>query len=224
MKQYRYVLATLALACAVFLLPGCQVEEDDDGGFKELPPVSLASADGIKYYSLSTGAEVTGDDINTNKWDIAFTRTRLVLTNSGATATGLSSGGDGGVWYTDKIVLSDASLNDRKAEGILEDYTTDQKRYVLSMGSTPAEPTLNIMSYVGYDNEGTKDGLSSGNCLQGYSYNKKQYYNSPAMGQYGSTNQVYIIRHGDGVHFSKIQIVYEYVDSKDNWAVSYQNF
>ncbi|MDR0643165.1 MAG: HmuY family protein [Treponema sp.] len=222
MKQRHYFF--IALVCVVSLFLGCKTEAPGPnygGEVKELPSVSLAAADGIKYYSLSTGLEVIGDDINSNKWDIAFSRTRLIFTNSGASAEKVNSGGQGGVWYTDKTELSGVAIGDQKGD----DYTTDQKRYVTGMGGA-AETILNVMSYVGYDNEGTVDGLSAENAFSGYSYNKQQYYHSSGMGVYASdgTEPVYIIRHGDGVHYSKIKIDYQYADSKDNWAVSYQNF
>jgi hypothetical protein len=230
MKQNRYLFAALGLACAVSLFLGCKTEDDGPnlgGDLQELPAVSLTSAEGVKYFSLSTGEEVTGDDIQSAKWDIAFTRTRLIYTNSGDTAAALESGGKGGVWYTDKGVLAEVSSDDKVGEDdpILKNYLTDKTRYIKGMG--PAAATrVNVMSYVGYDNEAEKDGLTAENCFEGYSYNKKEYYATSGMGVYSSAGveQVYIIRHGDGEHYSKIKIDYEYADSKDNWAVSYQNF
>jgi hypothetical protein len=234
MKQNRYFFAALALACAIPLFLGCPAEENEPnlgGELKDLPAVSLGSneTNPVRYFSLSTGEEVTGADIQSDKWDIAFTRTRLIYTNSGDTATALGSGGKGGVWYTDKGVLSEVSSDDKVGEDdpILKNYLTDKTRYIKGMGAAAAT-RINVMSYVGYDNEADKNGLTAENCFEGYSYNKKQYYKSIAgqMGQYSSAGieQVYIIRHGDGEHYSKIKIDYEYKDSKDNWAVSYQNF
>jgi hypothetical protein len=86
------------------------------------------------------------------------------------------------------------------------------------------------MSFAGYDDNGL--GLTQAAPLASYQYDQKQYYDSPSMGQYTSTSQVYIIRHGDGTHYSKISIDYEYAaavqststPARDIWAVSYQNF
>ncbi|MDR0629520.1 MAG: HmuY family protein [Treponema sp.] len=227
MKHNRYLFAALALICAIPLFLGCPAEDPGPnlgGEQKDLPAVSLATGDGVTYFSLSTGQEVTGADINTTKWDIAFTRTRLVLTNSGDTAAGLESGGQGGVWYTDKAALGDVADTDKKGEddSILKNYLTDKKVWVSAMGGA-SQTTLNVMTYVGYE---TGDGLSAENPLSGYQYDQKQYYGSAGMGKYSSAGkeQVYIIRHGDGTHYSKILIDYEYADSKDNWAVRYQNF
>jgi hypothetical protein len=237
MKRTCFVV--MALVCAVSMFLGCSQGDKPPnygGEVKDLPGVSISTAGEVKYYSLSTGLEVTGDDINTNKWDIAFSRTRLILTNSGDTAENLSSGGQGGVWYTDKTVLGEVALGDQITPGgdfeILKDYTTDQKRYTnTGMGGPSAQQYLNAMSYVGYDNENDVDGKDSTEPLTPYSaYNKKTYYKqghgSSSGPTFENTNQVYIIRHGDGVNHSKIQITYEYGGSPpaDTWAVSYQNF
>jgi hypothetical protein len=225
MKHKRYLFATLALVCAGLFL-GCPGDDPGPnlGGEEKELRVSLATADGVKYYSLSTGLEVTGADINSNKWDIAFSRTRLILTNSGATAADLASGGRGGVWYTDKTVLADVADTDKKGEDdtLLKDYLTDKKVWISGMGGA-SQMVLNVMTYVGYE---SGDGVSAETPLAGYLYDKKQYYGSGGMGVYSSAGkeQVYIIRHGDGTHYSKILIDYEYAESKDNWAVSYRNF
>jgi hypothetical protein len=235
MKHNRYVVTALALACVIPLFLGCPTEDDDPnygGDLKDLPAVSLGTGDPIKYFSLSTGLEVTGDAINGNTWDIAFSRTRLVLTNSGATAEGLSSGGQGGVWYTDKTELSEVASDDRLGEDdpILKNYLTDKAVYIKSghdSNNPTSTTTLNIMSYVGYESETTENaGSAADNALYGYEYNKKQYMWTDGVMPpvFSTTGQVYTIRHGDGEHYSKIQIEYEFVNSKDNWLVSYQNF
>jgi hypothetical protein len=224
----------LLLGCLTLFFTGCPGEEEPPNIGGDLKVISgvMVGAGEIKYYSLSTGQEVTGDAINSNAWDIAFSRTRLVLTNSGATATLLTSGGQGGVWFTEHFSLEGVTQDDAvKGDPLLDPYTTDQARYVAGMGA-PAETRLNVMSYVGYDNEAEADGLSSETALSGYSYNKKEYYASASMGAYNSTDRVYIIKHGDGTHYSKIQIAYEYFAAAasptgaavDAFVVSYQNF
>jgi hypothetical protein len=237
----------MVLACAVSLFLGCAQGGGDPnygGEEKQLPGVSLSTGNTeTKYFSLSTGEEVTGGDINTDKWDIAFRRTRLILTNSGDTAAALNSGGKGAVWYTDKTVLSEVVFGDQvvNPEGdfaILKDYTTDKVRYTrIDMQGpntgTPSALTLNVMSYVGYRNEATAAGTQDdpftstdqANPMP-YLYNKKEYYASSGMPPVMSgTGQVYIIRHGDGARYSKIQITYEYAQATgDTWGVTYQNF
>jgi hypothetical protein len=257
MKQNRCLFVTLALACVISLFLGCSQDAGGPnlGGEVKQLSVSVGAVPAgtpaiIKYYSLSTGEEVTGDDITSNKWDIAFSRTRLILTNSGVTAADLESGGKGSVWYTGKTVLSEAALGDQVEDppeefAILKDYSTDQKRYVAGMGAATVT-TLNVMSYVGYRNEDDVDGISAATAFgvkaddpadtMPYLYDKKNYYASGPMGAAGptwsSSGQVYIIRHGDGENYSKIQITYEYqganadagTPATDVWGIEYQNF
>jgi hypothetical protein len=257
MRRSSFVV--MALACAVSLFLGCSTGNDDPnyGGEEKSLRVSVAAVPAgtapiIKYYSLSTGLEVTeGAAIASKEWDIAFSRTRLILTNSGDTAENLSSGGQGGVWYTDKTVLGEVALGDQITPGgdfeILKDYTTDKIRYTrVDMGGpgtgTPSSLTLNVMSYVGYRNEATAAGTADDPFTSTdpenpmpYLYNKKEYYTSGSgmPPTFGNTNQVYIIRHGDGTRYSKIQITYEYVSATtgdtptpaaDVWGIRYANF
>jgi hypothetical protein len=243
MKHTRIFLIFAVLLCAALFFTGCPTDPEDEepnygGEAKNLPGVSLATGDAVKYYSLSTGEEVTGADINTNKWDIAFNRTRLIYTNSGDSAKGE---GKGGVWHTEKTDLATVSYGEQKEFKIGDvSYNVDVAEYLYTgMGNAPtAKTNLNVMSYVGY---GAGDGSTNNTTgytagsgdysnypatgpLTDYKYNQHQYYNSAGMGVYVGNNEVYIIRHGDGGHYSKIQIVYEYANSKDNWQVIYQNF
>jgi hypothetical protein len=244
MKRTKIFLSVAVLLCAALFFPGCSTDPEDEpnygGAEKALPGISLATADGVKYYSLSTGTEVTGADINTNKWDIAFSRTRLIYTNSGASAKG---GGNGGVWHTEKTDLGAVSYGEQKEFKVGSvSHNVDVAEYLYTgMGPAPTAKTiLNVMTYVGYEhgNGSTNDitGYTAGSGdysnypangpLSGYKYDQHQYYNSAGMGSYAGNNQVYIIRHGDGEHYSKIQIVYAYLsaDLKDEWRVTYQNF
>ncbi|MDR3342840.1 MAG: HmuY family protein [Treponema sp.] len=78
---------------------GCGDDSSDDGGGVNSGQIVVGPiTEGMtKYYSLTTGEELNGADINTGKWDISFTRTRLIQTNSGDTAADLASGGKGGI-------------------------------------------------------------------------------------------------------------------------------
>jgi hypothetical protein len=225
MKHKHYFFTALAIACVAVLFSGCPVDEtSEEAGVSELPPVTLGTGDATKYFSLSTGKEVTDTAaIASNKWDIGFSRTRLIYTNSGYTAENLSSNGQGSVWYTDKTDLSAVTLDDKLGDGdaALKDYVKDKNVWIQGMGAA-SQTVLNVMTYVGYTGTGT--GSVQTDPLSGYAYDKKQYYKSPEMGKYEATGMVYIIRHGDGTGYSKIKIDYEYADSKDNWIVSYQNF
>ncbi|MDR1248433.1 MAG: HmuY family protein [Treponema sp.] len=246
MKQTKIFLGVAVLLCVSLFFLGCSTDPEDDpnygGAAKTLPSVSLATGDAVKYYSLSTGSEVTGADINTNKWDIAFSRTRLIYTNSGASAKG---SGNGGVWHTGKTDLSAVSYGEQKEFKVGSvSYNVDVGRYLYTgMGGAPTAQTMfNVMTYVGYGygdgstNDITGYTAGSGDYstypatgpLTDYKYDQQQYYTSSSHGgggpTFASSNQVYIIRHGDGGHYSKIQIVYEFASSKDNWQVKYQNF
>jgi hypothetical protein len=223
--------------CWTLLLPGgCGDLTDYSKTYNELPLIEVAND--TVYYSLSTGQQVTDSaGIAGNVWDIAFTRSttvwRMIMTNGGDTASDLGSSGAGGVWYTEKFDLDDVVMEDKvdPPEGILAPYTTDQKRWVDVMGSI-RELNLNVMTFVGYANENAVDG-SSAQPFSGtpehempYLYNKKQFYKSPGGMPPGfiATGRVYIIRHGDGTHYSKVQIYYEPGDGKDVYSVQYLNF
>jgi hypothetical protein len=227
----------LPLFCLTAIFSGgCGDLKDYSKTYNELPLVEVTNT--TVYYSLSTGEQITSPaGIASDVWDIAFTRSatvwRMIMTNSGDTAADLGSPGNGGVWYTEKFELDNVGMDDRvdPPEGILAPYATDQKRWVDVMGSVRVL-NLNVMTFVGYENENAVDG-SSGTPFAGtpehpmpYLYNKKQFYKSPGGMPPGfiSTGRVYIIKHGDGTHYSKIQIYYEPGDGKDVYSVQYLNF
>jgi hypothetical protein len=93
------------------------------------------------------------------------------------------------------------------------------------------------MTYAGYPDENTDDGLTQDTAFAGplvnYDYNKKQYYINPPLPNGGlrmppdfkATKQVYIIRHGNGAEYSKLQISQFYRDLNkltDNYTVSWK--
>jgi hypothetical protein len=203
MKNRNAIIQIHACFCALALLAGCPTEPGTAGG-----GISAELRLGeIKYFSLSTGLEVDASQANTTGWDIAFERRanlyRMIYTNGGDTAAGLSSGGLCEVYYTGKTDLGDVHMGDRKS---LPGYDRDTKKWVAAMG-TPEEICLNVMNYVGY---GTGSGGFGDAFSTPFLYNQKQFYTSPDMGVYQSTDQVYIIRHADGSSWSRIQIYYEY--------------
>jgi hypothetical protein len=217
----------ILLGCVFALFIGCKEEEDSPnlgGDAKELV-VELAAANDIKYYSLSTGAEVTGAAIESGAWDIAFLNSRKIYTNSGASKKGT---GDGGIWHTDKTSFADVSSDDAiKNDPVYGAYNVDVKRWVAGM-SAASESILNVSTYVGYDNEGTADGTTSDKAFSAsYKYNKKQFYVMVSMQPLtiDPTLQVYIVKHADGTHYSKVQITeYERAAPKDTYLVTYSNF
>jgi hypothetical protein len=250
MKRKTFVFGFFALLCGALLFLACPTEPGDDGEAKEFSVSVTASTGsdenkGPKYYSLRTGeaVQVTPDSTTSTDWDIAFSRTRLILTNSGAT----NSSGLGAVWYAGTTDFDHASLANVGADTVL--HAVDTPLYAWTgMGAGPSATTsLNVMTFVGYaygtgltntvptlqgtppyDPERDGDYPANG-ALTSYEYNADQYYYDTGHGSGGPsfdvTNKVYIIRHGDGSGYSKIQVVeYGYGGSPtaDNFVVKYK--
>jgi hypothetical protein len=239
----------ILLGCVFTLFIGCKEEEEDDVNYGVGSPkditISVAASAGVKYYSLSSGTmtEVTeATAIASKNWDIAFQRSRLIYTNSGVTATTADSGGLGGVWYTDKTDFSKVSDADRVTT-IPADYAglnVDTTKYTAGQtGATSSQ--MNVMTYLGY---ASGSGNSSEDCYQmnptptgsdystykAYNYDKKSAITASAgmPPVYGVSEQVYIIRHGTGDKYSKIQIA-DYTSTtgssaSDTYDITYQNF
>jgi hypothetical protein len=105
------------------------------------------------------------------------------------------------------------------------------------MGATPVKETLNVITYLGYNNDsepnaGTQANPFAVNSVNGpmssfvpYDFNKKQAYSMLGMPpSYTPTNQVYIVKHGDGQGYSKLQLTDAYIERnsfvlKINYAV-----
>ncbi|MDR1251681.1 MAG: HmuY family protein [Treponema sp.] len=237
MKHMRIFLIFAVLLCAALFFTGCPTDPEDEepnyGGEAEILNIVVAATDGVVYYSLSTGEQVAGTD----SWDIAFRRSRLIFTNSGATAAypDVTSTGSGGVWHVTKTNLADVTVDDAvKDDPLYGPYNQDVVRYILAggMGGSPATAApsrINVMTFVGYSNEADNDGLSADKPFSNtYQYNKKQFYNSEGMPPVMSvSNQIYIIKHGDGSKYSKILInAYESstANGTDTYQIIYQNF
>jgi hypothetical protein len=199
---YLFILG----GCLFFALSGCKNEADDgDEGGTELTITAIENGE-PEYYSLSTGQKVTGAEIAGPGWDIAFGYNRMIYTNSGDTAVKTGSGGQGGVWASDSTRFSGVKSPDGA------DFTlplaTDATRWTqpaAEMGD-PLPNELNVISYAGYS-RGT--GESVDDPLTGYQYNAQQYYKADLSTMppvFSLTLRVYIIRHGDGEHYSKVQI------------------
>jgi hypothetical protein len=230
MKQRKFLSILVVLLCGAALFLGCSTDPEDDpnyGGDVKTLAVEVASG-GIKYYSLSTGLEVSGAAIASKDWDIAFQETRMIFTNSGATATELGSTGAGGVWHTDKKDLNGITQDDAiKDDPLYGPYNVDVTRYVAGMGGTASPRRMNVMTFVGYNNEGTNDGSADKPFSASYLYDKKQFYDMVSMQplQIDPTLEVYIVKHGDGAHYSKIQVTqFERAAPKDTYLITYSNF
>jgi hypothetical protein len=231
MKHGRILFGFFCLLCAAALFSGCPgdlAEEPNYGGDVKTLTVEAAAADGVVYYSLSTGEKTAG----TGSWDIGFRRSRLIFINSGAASEypDVVSTGSGEVWHVTKTDLADVTTDDAvKDDPLYGPYNRDVIRYISGMGAA-APSRINIMTFVGYSNEDENDGLSQDKPFAApYNYNKKQFYSggSGMPPVYTPTNQIYIIKHGDGSGYSKIQITaYESntTTNTDTYQIKYQNF
>jgi hypothetical protein len=228
-----------ALVMASFL--ACPVEPEDEPGIGITVPLNGNEA---TYFSLSTGDRVTDPAlIQSETWDIAFVSHDagvFVLTNSGVTAAELGSGGKGKIWYTEQTGFASVTLEDAVTNppGEYEPYTQDVTRYAMIMGANPVTETMNVMTYLGYREDGKKDEavygkygetttnpflaeqMGSGGMTASYSpyrFGKKAFY---TMGggmppKCTPTNRVYVIHHGDGLTRSKIQFPEVYLEYND---------
>ena len=233
-KSWRGLCAALALILSA--CPGVNDDPGDSGPEQQQEGNALVlknlTADGKEplFYSLATGQRVS--DPGGTDWDIAFAGGRQIWTNSGYTAVAYKSGGRGGVWYTDKKDFDQVAGRDAAVEdtGLLGNFTIDTRRFANGM-SGGAElgllgRSLNVMTYAGYGNETVQDvGLTELNPLAApYLYNKKQFYYNlgnvmPPL--FKTTGQVYVIRHGDGVHHSKFQVT-AYRNLPDVFTVKFE--
>jgi hypothetical protein len=229
----RFFTAALVGGLAVFLLLGaCSSSSDSGDGEEEVLSGSFSNLGfqyqtqpNIKYFSLSLGREITSAaEIASTKWDIAIEATSdtfcRIYTNSGASATARSSGGNGGVWFTNKTDFGDVLFADRVtdfsgANSEYADYVTDVTRYQMGMGSATAG-AMNIMTYYGYaEGDGFSDATrftwTEGSGPPGnpfFDFDKHAFATCPAgmPPPWDETGEVYIVRHGNGQMYSKFQV------------------
>jgi hypothetical protein len=238
MKHHAFFSGLAILFCGTVLFTGCQNEPGPN--YAEL--LVEVSAGETKYYSLSTGQAVSNGD--TAEWDIAFEKEAApamlgprIYTNSGATATAKNSGGNGGVWYTDKTNFDSVALDNKKEEGEYAGFIVDTEKTVRlvypGVGTITKETKMNVMTYLGYvSGDGSVGTPYEANTYVSppaiyvpYEFNKKQFYKMFSFTLYEATNQVYIVRHGDGVTYSRVQITaFGMAGGKDQFAVRYQKF
>jgi hypothetical protein len=214
---------------AVFFM-SCYDSSDDDPvddytGATAFTVEVPSPATTVLYFSfaagLEAGDEITSGGINSTGWDIAFTNGRLIYTNSGDTATAVSSGGVGGVWFTGQTLFQNTD------DFVTGPYYATDKTYSVNASATAESPSgqgmptsksrLNVMTYMGYgfgngrgdgDNDNSDgDSGAEDTPLGDFKYNAMGFYKSGAeMGSYIMTNRVYVIKHGDGAGYTKIQI------------------
>jgi hypothetical protein len=179
--------------------------------------VAVASGD-YRYVDLETGTVLeAGAPVNDAGWDLKFSYDRQVFTNSGDTAADEGSGGLGGVYYVSgaSSVDEDLSAALTAAKEIFDDpgaewdthRHTDKKAWVNPAPTQfdDSQTYLNAMTFLGY---GTGDGTES-SVYSDYQYDQNQFYNADTSGmppKYTMTNNIYIIRHGDGTKHTAIQV------------------
>jgi hypothetical protein len=243
------------LLCA-FLFSACPTGADDDNNTVPDPVISLTGSRGelelvisdgdIKFFDFADGTEVKDAAIKSRKWDIAFWATRLILTNSGVSADEYRSSGRGAVWHTEKTDFGSATLEDAvnkdKHEGDegydpdYAQYNEDVLRYATGMTGyyTRYERFMNVMTYLGYPNEAKNPAMDGTTMVKRfepmYLYNKRAFYEATVgmmPPDFRPTYRVYIIRHGDGEHYSKFQVTkferdsFHYIDT---YKVIWENF
>jgi hypothetical protein len=221
-----FLLFTL---CFIFLLSLCfiacptEAEEEPFDGIEIGLPIDGSGT--RHYYRLSPRQEVTPSGSN---WDIALEAhdgAFFILTNSGDTAAALGAGasGLGGVWFTESTSFDAVTSKDQRVQSPagdladLADYTTDKKRYVMVMAAEPVEQFLNVITYAGYisGNGMTPEDPFQYNAVDmsnlasfiPYRFNKREAYSMKGMPPvYTPTMRVYVVRHGDGTAYSKLQL------------------
>jgi hypothetical protein len=126
------------------------------------------------------------------------------------------------VWFTgstdfDAVTRRGDAVTGAALDAEYAPYTADVYRYTMVMAAEPVKQILNVTSYAGYR---TGDGLTPASRFEyntpdmsnmagfiPYLFNKRQAYRMAGMPpNYTPTMQVYIVRHGDGRTYSKVQL------------------
>jgi hypothetical protein len=229
MKKYMLAASALMLTM-VLVLSGCDLLGGGDGDPKAYIFDGIRVNDGstTTYYSLYVDFEDpdnpvsvesdTGGAANTD-WEIMVICGKEILTNSGVTATAEGSGGSGGVVFSGNTVFDDEITAVAAAALFAADPDDGQDyHYWDKYRSTSAEPTEpqsgNAVSFPGYPAlvDG-RDGQSAGTAWifeddvdfsLGTAYCEWDRM-SPNFRNF--TNNVYVVRSGDGSEHYKIQIV-----------------
>jgi len=207
-----------ALGCLI-ALAGCQqaTSSSTSNSTKSLT-VTSTSTSVYQYYDLSTGAEVA--DPATQSWDIAFNSTTGgVRTNSGATAsappasatvaTPSSSGGLGGVYYAGSSDFD--SVTTVNSSGFGDVAATDASVYTSTtmdgVNYTTSQIVVNKITKLDYDGgDGTSDTPYTYTDLA-TAYGGDAYYSyNDTTHAISASGEVYVVRHGDGTHYSKFQV------------------
>jgi hypothetical protein len=236
MKRYMLMASALVLT-VVLVLSGCDLLGGGDGDPTAYIFDGIRVNDGstTTYYSLYVDFEDPDNPVSAESdtrgaantdWEIMVVCGKEILTNSGVTATAEGSGGFGGVVFsgnTDfdtKITAVEAAALFAADPDDGQDYEYWAKTYVTS--GDPADPdTGNDLCFPGFKNDGGRDGLSASTAWawMDNSTNKAPQDIDFSLGTaYAEwermkpnfsnfTNNVYVVRSGDGSAYYKIQII-----------------
>lgn len=201
-------LPLAALGCLI-ILAGCQQSTSSDNGpsTKSLT-VTSTSTTTYQYYSLSTGQEVT--DPATKNWDVAFSSaTGGVLTNSGVTATTLGSNGQGGVYYANTNDFN--TVSSANTSGFSDPYATDTSVWTSTtmdgVNYTTSEIVVNKITKLEYDGgDGTNGNPFTYSDIVAAYAGPAYYAYDDTTHVISASGEVYVIRRGDGTHYSKFQV------------------
>jgi hypothetical protein len=220
----KTIAFSLLAGFALVLLAGCDASGSRTQTPSEDSIVIEVGSGQTKYYSLDPVREVTGSAaIASTGWDIAVQPGRIIQTNSGSTASALSSGGQGGVWHTEKTDITATALGDRVITGDFASWSTDTLKFVAGQMGAPNLQTVNVMNHFAWS---TGDGDSAQTVFTGAQYNGKGFI-SATPGKmppdFSVTNRVYIIKRGSsngGYH--RIQITgYSSVSGTDTYTLKH---
>lgn len=246
-KNHRTTFMGAGLLLCALLFSACPTEADDTNTPVPDPVISLTGGRGelelvipdgdVKFFDFADGTEVKDAAIKSRKWDIAFWASRLILTNSGVSADEYRSSGRGAVWHTEKTDFDSAALEDAvQDDPVYAPYHEDVLRYATGMAGyfNRYERYMNVMTYLGYPNEAKNPAMDGATMAKRfepmYLYDKRSFYEATVgmmPPDFRPTNRVYIIRHGDGEHYSKFQVTKFERDSGhfvDTYKVIWENF
>lgn len=210
----------MSLLVLLFLF-SCNMETDDNNkDEKKENPVNEYTIrvvrPGVKYFSLSAGQELDGEAaVSTKDWDLRFSAGSAILTNSGSTAESVKSGGKGGV-----VFLNTTDFNVKVNAGDYKfdkEFETDKNPFVTGMGGASAT-NHNVMSFPGYS---AGDGTEA-SPFTTVDFSKSAFFSYAGMPPvFEMNNRVYLVRHGNGTDFSKVQITSMEYFSGDDGKTNY---
>jgi hypothetical protein len=193
-KKKLQILCVLLFSVIVFV--GCDDSSSSSDDDSITIQVSVTgSVYNSVYFDLESESSLDESEAASQNWDLRFQASTKVCTNSGSTATEESSNGQGGV----VLYSNQASASELDFTGT---YNTDVEKYVSGHGTTAYN--FNTMSFPGYES-GTG---TTGDPFSSAAMDQAQFYTYDGMPPvYEMTGQEYVIRHGDGTSYSKLEFL-----------------